>query len=176
MFKVTLNYTDGPLIIETEQFSSIDEIKEELLFNPAKNLMITDTASNGRMVKTDFISAKIEQIIDGNIISEYTIDKATGEPISSPVAEIVEIPEEKEVMSEVIEPEVMPEIDNLPEIPTKFKSFRDFFLEQNRVQNSWLQSIAEKMQKRNEVLKAIDNRLDEENDAVEALRTKFIGK
>ena len=66
--------------------------------------------------------------------------------------------------------------ENLPEIPAKFKSFRDFFQDQNRVRNSFLNSIAEKMSKGNEVLKFMDDKLNEENEYVDALREKYLGK
>lgn len=194
--RLFIDYEDqDQLRIETTDFATMDELKERLILDPSKKLVIHEGA-NGILVRKDFIKATAQEIIDGNVVHEEVWTRnasvITAETVMSSEAseEIIDVPspdastlkelEKQEIMPEetpVYEPEyIAPESENLPEIPTKFKSFRDFFMEENRQCNSFLNSIAEKMAKRKEVLRAFDEELNKENDFVEEMRQKFVKK
>jgi hypothetical protein len=182
VIRLTFEYEEkSQVVLTTSDFSSIDDAEAKITGEPSRKMMI-NSSGTAHLVTLDYKGLLIEDLDTG-------VAKLVGQGVtrSDPVAESTIVPEEVVETREepIMEPEVLSPGEttsnfeggeNLPEIPTKFKSFRDFFQEQNRVRNSFLNAIAEKMSKGNEVLKFMDNKLNEENDYVEALREKYLGK
>lgn len=183
IYNLVIKYVDNDVALQTQQFNDIESVKQHFLNNKDRNIMIYDVNNQGHLLETNFNSVSIEWI-DENGIAQNVIADRNNEAIENIKVNVNEVETNvKEIeMSDVNEtnetiiPEILSDNETLPEIPTKFKGFRDFFQEQNRLRNTWLNAIAEKMAKANELLKCIDEKLDQENISVEELQKRFIGK
>jgi hypothetical protein len=194
------------LVLTTSDFSTIQEAEAKITGEPSRKMMINSSGTahlvnldyRGLLLEdmetgeTKLIGegvTRTDPVVESTIAPVVeTIVEAIATPVLGPVAPIaasvvgsvVEAVEETIMEPEILSPgETTSSFDggeNLPEIPTKFKSFRDFFQDQNRMRNGFLNSIAEKMSKGNDILKFMDQKLDEENQYVDVLREKYLGK
>lgn len=194
------------LVLVTSDFSTIDDAETKITGEPSRKMMINSSGTahlvnlDYRGLLIEDMETGESKLIGEGITRTDPVVESTIAPVIETVVEVIATPVLGSVapiaasvigdVIETIEENVMePEVltpgettsnfdggENLPEIPTKFKSFRDFFQEQNRMRNGFLNSIAEKMSKGNEVLKFMDQKLDEENQYVDVLREKYLGK
>jgi len=136
---------------------------------------MVQSGGGGVLVRKDFVSADVEEMANGTVVSKRVIT-----PIGD--GSIITETDERNDMAEVIEPEVVePEIvdensENLPEVYQKFKSFRETFLEQNRQRNSFLNAITDKMAKQNEMLRNVDTALGNEMRDEESMLDQYVKK
>ena len=187
MIRLTFEYEGkSQVVLTTSDFSSTEDAESKITGELSRKMMI-NSGGTSHLVTLDYRGLLIENLDTGEvkligegITRNDPVVDTTIVPEEVPTPEVETKEEEKMMEPEVLDPEQTTRNfeggENLPEIPTKFKSFRDFFQEQNRMRNSFLNAIAEKMSKGNEVLKLMDEKLNEENEYVEALREKYLGK